>query len=96
MKIDDAIKEFRVTTGDPLWKTFLNWGAVVTFLSLPLIMLCVQMYGRTHPGWMDTSSPEHFKYLGEFQRNLTILVFGLAGLRTWENVKNGKPKNEST
>jgi hypothetical protein len=75
---------------EPLWKLVLNWGVVVTFLTLPMVVLCIQMYGRTHPNWMNTDNPEHFKYLMEFQRNLTILVFGLAGLRTWEQVKNNK------
>jgi hypothetical protein len=71
----------------------LNWGTIVTFLTLPLVVFSVQMYARTHPGWMTYENPEHFKYLGDFQRNLTILVFGLAGLRTWEAVKNGDGKH---
>lgn len=83
----------------PLWKTVLAWGAVVTFLSLPLFILAVQLYNWTHPGWM-IADPERVdrlrEFLGEFMRNITILVLGLAGLRTWEQIKangNGKLDN---
>jgi hypothetical protein len=79
---------------DPLWKTVLNWGTVVTFLSLPLVVFIVQMWARTHPGWMTTENPQHFHYILDFQRNITILVFGLAGLKTWENVKQNGKNNE--
>lgn len=86
---------------EPLWKTVLNWGAVISFLMLPLVILTIQIYANTHPGWWqwaDSSATaqqrhEHFRYLSDFLRNLTILVFGLAGLRTWETVKhNGNGK----
>jgi hypothetical protein len=79
---------------EPLWRIVLNWGTIVTFLTLPLVVFIAQLYARTHPGWLDTSNPEHFKYLLDFQRNLTILVFGLAGLKTYEQVKNGKQHGE--
>ena len=84
---------------DPLWKTVLNWGTVLLFFLVPLFIMSVQLYANTHPGWwqwMENLSPqEHerrFEYLNDFMRNLTILVFGLAGLRTWENLKNGREK----
>lgn len=75
----------------------MNWGAVVTFLTLPLVLFAFQMYHWTHPGWLSVPKleQEHIGYLREFMRNITFLVFGLAGLRTWEQVKaNGNPKPE--
>jgi hypothetical protein len=79
-----------------MWKLALNWGVVVTFLTLPLVLMVIQLAIIAHPNWV--SNPErhedHFKYLIEFQRNLAILVFGLAGLRTWETIRNGAPKIE--
>jgi len=73
------------------WKTFLNWGAVVMFFAMPLIVLCIQLAALTFPNWLSQELPQtEFKYLYEFQRALAILVFGLAGLRTWEHVSNGK------
>ncbi len=93
MKLDDLIREFRATSGEPLWRVFLNWGTVIAFFAIPLTLFCVQFYARTHPGWFNEEHPEHFKYIADYQRNLTILVFGLAGLKTWENIKNNKPKS---
>jgi len=85
---------------EPLWRLVLNWGTVITFLVLPLLILSVQVYANTHPGWWNWSEQlkpeEHerrFQYINDFMRNLTILVFGLAGLRTWEQIKtNGNGK----
>ena len=87
---------------DPLWKTVLNWGTVITFLVLPLFILSFQLYVNTHPGywkWVEPNlTPEQhaqrFQYIYDFMRNITILVFGLAGLKTWENVRNGKVNNK--
>jgi hypothetical protein len=77
------------------WKTFLNWGAVCMFFGMPLIIMVIQIFALMFPKWLSQELPQtEFKYLYEFQRALAILVFGLAGLRTWEHVKNGnhKPK----
>lgn len=80
---------------DPLWRITLNWGVIITFLSLPLVIMTIQLYILSHPALIPdpTKYREHFKYLVEFQRNLAILVFGLTGLRTWETIKaNGNSK----
>jgi hypothetical protein len=82
---------------DPTWKLVLNWGAVITFLSLPLVLFAIQFWNWTHPGFITLLDPKHprTEFLAEFHRNVTILVFGLAGLRTWEQVKNnGKEKGD--
>jgi hypothetical protein len=82
---------------DEGWKNFLNWGAVIMFFSMPLLVLVIQLFALTFPGWLSQELPQtEFKYLYEFQRALAILVFGLAGLRTWEHVANGKPKQKET
>jgi hypothetical protein len=81
---------------DPLWKLVLNWGVVVTFLTLPLVLMTIQLAILSHPNWI--SDPQRyeksFSYLLDFQRNLAILIFGLAGLHTWEQVKNGKTNHD--
>jgi len=78
---------------EPLWKTILNWGTVIVFLTLPLVVFTLHVYAKTHPGWILEGREGEFKYVFEFQRNITVLVFGLAGLRTWEGIKNGKDKH---
>lgn len=83
---------------DPPWKRALNWGAVITFLTLPMVLLVIQVWNWTHPGFLTLveGKDPHIEYLREFMRNITILVFGLAGLRTWEQIKNGKkPTNDN-
>lgn len=80
---------------EPLWKQTLNWGVIIAFLTLPLFMLLIHMYALTHQGWLYREKAEdEFHYIVEFERNLAILVFGLAGLRTWEVVKNGKQESK--
>jgi hypothetical protein len=76
---------------EPLWKLALNWGSIVIFLTLPLVVLAIHLYALTHPGWVyREKEADEFKYVLEFERNLAILVFGLAGLRSWETMRNGK------
>jgi hypothetical protein len=76
---------------EPLWKTVLNWGVIAMFFTMPLIVMCVQIYALSHPKWLSQQLPQsEFKHLIEFQRYLAFLVFGLSGLRTWEHMRNGK------
>jgi hypothetical protein len=81
---------------EPLWKLILNFGTVITFLTLPLVLMTIQLYLLSHPDAIPNAEHyrDNFKYLSEFQRNLAILVFGLAGLRSWENIANGRKKNK--
>jgi hypothetical protein len=77
------------------WKTFLNWSVIIMFIAMPVLVMVIQLYALSHPAWLSSQLPQtEFKYLYEFQRALAILVFGLAGLRTWEVVKNGKHPNQ--
>jgi ABC-type transport system involved in cytochrome bd biosynthesis fused ATPase/permease subunit len=82
------------------WKTLLNYGAVIMFLTMPVIVMVIQLIALAYPNWLSQQLPqEEFKHLIEFQRALAILVFGLSGLRTWEVVhdhKNGKVKHEGS
>lgn len=77
------------------WKTFLNWGVVVMFLGMPVVITILQIFALAYPKWLSKELPQtEFKYLYEFQRALAILVFGLSGLRTWEVVKEKNGKHE--
>jgi hypothetical protein len=88
----------RSTIKEEPWKTFLNWGAVIMFLGMPILIMVVQLFALSFPGWLSKELPQsEFKYLYEFQRALAILVFGLSGLRTWEVVhdkKNGEKNSK--
>ena len=73
---------------EPRWKTLLNYGAIIMFLTMPLVVGALQIYALHNPGWLSAELPrEEFRHLIEFQRALAFLVFSLAGLKTWETVK---------
>lgn len=70
------------------WKTFLNWGVVLMFLFMPILVMTIQILALSFPSFLKEALPQtEFKYLYEFQRALAVLVFGLSGLRTWEVIK---------
>jgi hypothetical protein len=72
---------------EPIWRTVLNWTAVITFFALPVILFVTQVW--VYPNLEQEKA--HLDYLREFMRNVTFLVFGLAGLKTWEVIRaNGK------
>jgi hypothetical protein len=83
------------TPNDPLWRQFLCWCAVLTFFSAPLAYFILSYLTYEVPTLRDL--PEHgvWRDLGEWYRILAALVFGLAGLHSWdkrveEKLQNGK------
>jgi hypothetical protein len=81
---------------EPKWKTFLNWAAVITWFMMPLLVFTLQCLSEEQ--WMKwIHFNEHmaeFKWLGSYYRDLTFLVFSLAGLqvlnRKFPDATNGK------
>lgn len=87
---------------DPLWKQVLCWGAVTVFLTLPAVIFAFQLFAMTHPGWISAEeikkvAPNDMKYLQDLQRDVSLIVMGLAGLRAWQSTveykQNGKNGN---
>jgi fumarate reductase subunit D len=80
---------------EPRWKTLLCWGTVLTFLTLPLLIFAMALASREF-GWTDFEAHiKEYKFLGSFYQSITGLVFGLAGLRSFDRyveVKNGDKK----
>jgi fumarate reductase subunit D len=80
---------------EPLWRSILCWGTVITFLTMPLIVLVIAITARLY-GWMGLE--EHlkgYKFLGAFYQSVTALTFGLSGLRSLDRfieTKNGNSK----
>jgi hypothetical protein len=69
---------------EPRWRTVLNWGAVVTFFTIPLIVFVLHVISE-EPGVIWLHFNEHLReyvWLDHFYGVLTALVFGLAGLDT--------------
>ena len=83
---------------EPSWKLVLCWAAVIFFFLLPIGFFSIHMYALTHPGWvsgpLQDKEEYDFDYVKSLQRDITFLVFGLAGLKTWEVIKNGNNKEQ--
>lgn len=71
---------------EPLWRTVLCWIAVLTFFALPLALFIYQIF-------RPVSDPlREFGWLGNVYKADAALVFGLAGLNSWDK-RNGQMKN---
>lgn len=64
---------------EPRWRIILCWGTVVTFLSLPLLVFTIAV---KFPLLIDQI--REFKFLSDFFKAITALVFGLAGLDSFD------------
>ena len=77
---------------DPLWRIVLNWGAVVTFFSAPLFVFVLQILDYKME-WIRVDIIDHFRWMGGFYASVTALVFGLAGLNSFDRRTNGKTES---
>ena len=69
---------------EPQWKTVLCWGVVIAYLTVPLVTYIMIVVSIETP-WLHTN--EHLKEfagLGAWFQALTALIFGLAGLNSWD------------
>lgn len=76
---------------EPLWRTVLCWTALVTFFALPFIVFVCQVLEHL-------PAPSELEWLGNVYKADVALVFGLAGLNSWDK-RNGKmhpKKREAT
>ena len=82
---------------EPRWRTFLCWGSVILFLTVPISILGLRLVSDSLPDSRWTKSLEEAKYIIPYFQSLTALVFGLAGLNTWDkrtnHNNNKKPKS---
>lgn len=81
---------------EPRWRTLLCYGTVLTFLTLPLVILGLALASRE----FETHIKE-YKFLAPFYQSVTALAFGLSGLRSLDRFvetrgTNGNHKNSSS
>jgi hypothetical protein len=78
---------------EPLWRIVLCWGSVVLFLTLPMLILLVRLISDSYPDFHWSESLQQAKFMIPYFQSLTALIFGLAGLNTWDrrNGRGGKP-----
>jgi hypothetical protein len=78
-----------VWMNDPLWRKILCWGAVISFFLLPLVAFVVVVSSVLVGAGLSDQEVQNFKAFSGYQATLGALVFGLAGLNTWQQ-RNGK------
>ncbi|HET9374326.1 MAG TPA: hypothetical protein VFO40_05105 [Chthoniobacterales bacterium] len=76
---------------EPLWRDVLCWGAVITFFSMPLAAFVLHVVSlESHMEFAKHLSD--FKWLGNVYTAVSALVFGLAGLNSWDKRNGSKYK----
>jgi hypothetical protein len=78
---------------EPMWRKVLCWGSVILYLTLPLLILVVRLLSDHFPEYHWAESLSQAKFMIPYFTSLTALVFGLAGLSSWDR-KNGKPEEK--
>lgn len=77
--------------GEPLWRKILCWGAVICFFLLPLTAFGLVIYDAfVSRQFLRPEDISNLKAFGTYQATLTALLFGLAGLNTWDRHNGGK------
>jgi len=70
---------------EPLWRTILCWGSVLIFLGAPVLLLTLQILDHLQERDIQVA-----KSMGGIYLAISGVVASLAGLNTWNNIKNGK------
>lgn len=72
---------------DPLWRQVLCWGAVLTFLTLPLVVFVLTVLSFEVDWLHFDKHRDEYKFLVPYFQTVTALVLGLAGLNTFDRTK---------
>ena len=73
---------------EPRWRTVLCWGAVITFLSVPLLVFILHLISDEVSWFHFSQHLSEYKFMVPFFQSITALVFGLAGLNSWDKRTN--------
>lgn len=70
---------------EPRWRTALCWGTVITFLSVPFLVFVLHVVSDEVPSSFHFSQHlAEYKFMTPFFQSITALVFGLAGLNSFD------------
>jgi hypothetical protein len=71
---------------EPLWRSFLCWGVVISFFLLPTTAFVVVIFGvcREPTGMLTAEEINSLRAFTGYESTLAALLFGLAGLNTWD------------
>jgi hypothetical protein len=77
---------------EPLWREVLCWGAVITFLTMPLLVFILHIISDEIPSFNFSQHISEYKFFVPFFQSITALVFALAGLNSFDRTRNGDKK----
>lgn len=69
---------------EPRWRTALCWGAVITFLTLPLLVFILHLISDEVTWFHFSEHLAEYKFLTPYFQTVTGLVLGLAGLNSFD------------
>lgn len=78
---------------EPLWRRVLCWGVVITYLTLPLLVMTLYIIGKETPDFHFEEYAKNLTFIKTFYETITALAFGLSGLHSFDRfiqLKNGK------
>ena len=82
---------------EPLWRSVLCWGAVVTFLTLPLLLfVLVFLSGELGLAHFNQHLSD-YRFLAPYFQSVTAVIFGLAGLNSFDRrttTGRGEPQKQ--
>jgi len=78
---------------EPRWRTVLNWSAVISFFTIPLVIFTLHVISDEVPWLHFEQHLQEYKYLSVFFQSVTALVFGLAGLHSFDRTMDKKFEN---
>jgi ABC-type glycerol-3-phosphate transport system permease component len=68
-----------------LWRQVLCWGTVITFLTAPFLIFILHIISDEFPESFHFSAHlQEYRFLDKFYQIISALVFGLAGLNTFD------------
>jgi hypothetical protein len=75
---------------EPLWRSVLCWGSTLVFLGAPVGLLILQITDH-----LDPRDAEVAKSMSPMFFAISAVVGSLAGLGTWQSVKNHKNNSQN-
>ena len=76
---------------EPQWRRILNWGCVISFFTFPIIFFTLQVLAAEIPNFHFEEQIKQYLWTREYFRLIALLVFGMAGLNSWDR-HNGTKK----
>jgi hypothetical protein len=76
--------------GDPLWRRIAYWLVIVSFFSIPLVVLILHLAFVLQMKEIYNMHRGEFQYIWTFHATLGAMLIAMLGLHSWDKRLNGK------